>query len=152
MGRPHCRWIRRPGIDLARNQDLEPWQRLACALQEGDIAERGDGEHVGASRRQPQSHGAEEIGQREAELIDGLWCAHVTQLRWTVSGEHDQRHARQRRLDDCGMEVRAGRTTRAQNKRRETARDGRAEGGERRGALVVEHLDVELRPAGAPIE
>ena len=74
---------------------------------------------------EPPHRTAEQVG-----LVDGLGGTHVEQFGRAVRGEDDHRHAREVRLDDGGVEVRAGCARRAENYRRPSRRQSMTESGE----------------------
>ena len=68
----------------------------------------------------------------QANLIDGLGSADVTQVGRPVGGADDEGHAREVGFDDSGVEVGGGRTGGADKRHRPAARAGepeREEGG-----------------------
>ena len=81
-------------------------------------------------------------------LLDGLRRADAVQLRRTIGGQHQHRHARLMGLDDRCVKVRGGGAAGAQQRRRYAGRQRDAESGERSRPLVVEDVDFEVGPGG----
>ncbi len=79
-------------------------------------------------------------GAVELTLVDGLRCPDPVQLRWPIGGEDQQRHVGLVRLDHRRVELGRCGAAGAQHDRRSSRHQTQAERHERRGALVVVHV------------
>ncbi len=135
---------------LVRRQRLLADERLAqrevqvhrarAALQRGPVCAAGERAHpaqllgaglVHAHLEEPLGRPAEQL-----QLVDRLSGAVLAQLRRSVGGEHQQRHARLARLDHARQQLCRGRARRARHRNRQPRRLRQSEREEARAALV----------------
>ena len=85
----------------------------------------------------------------EVGLLDGLWRTDTVQLRRAIGGDHDHRHARLMRLDDCRVEVGGRRAAGAQQQRQaRRSPEPTPSAANERAALVVEDVHLDVDPVG----
>ena len=91
-----------------------------------------------------------DVSAVDADLVDGLGGTDITKLGGSVGGEHEERHARLIRLDDCREVVRRCGSRRADESGRDPALFGDSESEEAGRSLVVYHVarDAILRSEG----